>query len=93
MAKKADAEMITIMRKVLQEVDPETGMTYKELVVREVIQTAAGKKGSTKETVSAAINVIEKLAQTADDDAKKFFEVAKERLSINTYKVDTHGKQ
>lgn len=82
------AEIFDIIETKLDERDEETGKTYRELIAMQIVKLAAGKSGGARETMSAAIAILDRLNKRPkgkDDYLKK---AAERNKILERYKVD-----
>lgn len=62
-----------ILNRIIQEIDPESGESHMELIVRELVKVSTGKKGSARESVAAALGIIQRVAGETAKKPEEFF--------------------
>ena len=89
MAKRyKDKDIYAIIENMLDDKDEETGKTYRELIALQLIKTAAGKTGGARESVNAALSIVEKLEKRPKTTPEKYLDTAKEKAKLlEKYKV------
>lgn len=82
-------EIYDIVESMLDDKDEETGKTYRELIALQIVKTAAGKNGGSRETINAALSIVDKLSKRPKVNESEYLKRAHDKTKlIEKYKVD-----